>query len=222
VATLQYIEETRSHDASPWAMRLAGVAGSTFGALGGVALVLEIGPVDRFAEVRQLIAWTGLDPRVDESGDGTITRGISHRGNAHLRAILFPLVLAAMQHHPRIADFVAAKVAQGTPKKVALVAGAAKLLRIVFAILVSQKPYHADHEQCRAQERAATRQAARSQDSHTAAPQPQSLDAPVSAKERRRRKIANINAVAQPSRECEVRPQGEQRATAPPTLVTTT
>jgi predicted PurR-regulated permease PerM len=43
VATLQYIEEARSHDASPWAMRLAGVAGSTFGALGGAALVLVMG-----------------------------------------------------------------------------------------------------------------------------------------------------------------------------------
>jgi hypothetical protein len=43
VATLQYIEEARSQDASPWAMRLAGVAGSTFGALGGAALVLVMG-----------------------------------------------------------------------------------------------------------------------------------------------------------------------------------
>ena len=204
---------------TPWWHFIDGIPG--IARWSAVALVLEIGPVDRFADVRQLVAWTGLDPRVDESGDGTISKGISHRGNAHLRAILFPLVLAAMQHHPRIADFVAAKVAQGKPKKVAMVAGAAKLLRIIFAILVSEKPYRADHEQCLARERATTRQTARSQDPPTAIPQPQSLTVPISAKERRRRKAANNNAAAQPSQECEVGPQREQRTTAPPSLIPT-
>jgi predicted PurR-regulated permease PerM len=43
VAALQYIEEARSNDASPWAMRVAGAAGSTFGALSGAALMLVMG-----------------------------------------------------------------------------------------------------------------------------------------------------------------------------------
>jgi predicted PurR-regulated permease PerM len=43
VATLQYIEEAHGNDASPWALRLAGAAGSTFGALGGAGLMLVMG-----------------------------------------------------------------------------------------------------------------------------------------------------------------------------------
>jgi predicted PurR-regulated permease PerM len=43
VAALQYIEEARGNDASPWALRLAGAAGSTFGALGGAVLTLVMG-----------------------------------------------------------------------------------------------------------------------------------------------------------------------------------
>jgi predicted PurR-regulated permease PerM len=43
VAALQYIEEARGNNASPWAIRLAGAAGSTFGALGDAALVLVMG-----------------------------------------------------------------------------------------------------------------------------------------------------------------------------------
>jgi predicted PurR-regulated permease PerM len=43
VAALKYIEEARGNGASPWAIRLAGAAGSTFGALGGAALVLVMG-----------------------------------------------------------------------------------------------------------------------------------------------------------------------------------
>lgn len=185
-----------------------------------IALVLEIGPVERFADVRQLIAWSGLDPRVDESGDGVITRGISHRGNAHLRAVLFPLTLAAMQHHPRIADFITAKVNHGKPKKVAIVAGAAKLLRIIFALLASKQSYRADHEQLLASERATARQATRSAPTPTTLPTtPPDLSAPVSAKERRRRTNEQKKAAAQKSQKCEVEPQKDQRATAPPSLM---
>ena len=43
VAVLQYIEEARGNDASPWAMRIAGAAGSTVGALSGAALMLVMG-----------------------------------------------------------------------------------------------------------------------------------------------------------------------------------
>lgn len=43
VAALQYIEEARGNDTSPWAMRVAGAAGSTFGALSGAALMLVMG-----------------------------------------------------------------------------------------------------------------------------------------------------------------------------------
>lgn len=43
VAALQYIEEARGNDASTWAMRVAGAAGSTFGALSGAALMLVMG-----------------------------------------------------------------------------------------------------------------------------------------------------------------------------------
>ena len=43
LAALQYIEEARGNDAGPWAMRVAGAAGSTFGALSGAALMLVMG-----------------------------------------------------------------------------------------------------------------------------------------------------------------------------------
>ena len=211
----------------PDVQRIDGIPGIALWS--AIALVLEIGPCDRFADVRQLIAWAGLDPRVDESGDGVIAKGISHRGNAHLRALLFPLVLAAMQHHPRIADFVAAKVNQGKPKKVAMVAGAAKLLRIIFALLVSKQSYRADHELLRAQERAQERTRKLAAVQPAAAPAPSAptlpdLTAPVSAHERKRRtaahnQAAHNKATAQPSQKYEVEPHGDQRAIAPPSVV---
>lgn len=202
----------------PRVSRLDGIPG--IGPWSAVALTLEIGDPERFADVRQLIAWAGLDPRVDTSGDQSITRGISHRGNAHLRAILFPLVMAAMQHHPVVGDFVRRKMAEGKPKKVAMVAGAAKLLRIAFALLATGKDYDPLHETHRAKPDAEHRQQRR-QDSAPAAPVPPANDraAPVSNRERRRRKArtpAADNAAAHPSHRCEVEPQKRDRRTAAP------
>ena len=194
------------------------------GTWSAVALVLEIGDPVRFTDVRQLVAWAGLDPRVDESGDGVIARGISHRGNAHLRAILFPLIMAAMQHNPVISAFIQRKIAEGKPKKVAMVAGAAKLLRIAFALLVTGTTYDAQHEANRAKPAADQRQKGRAASSQTACTAPANdLTAPISAKERRRRRarIANPeHAAAQPSQVCEVGPlEQDRRATAPPSSI---
>jgi hypothetical protein len=183
-----------------------------------VALVLEIGDVGRFTDVRQLIAWAGLDPRVDESGDESVSRGISHRGNAHLRAILFPLAMTMILHNPVIGDFIRKKRQEGKPTKVAMVAGGAKLLRIVFALLATGKDYDPEHEANRARPAALQRQEQRqNQPSQTTA----STDttAPVSTKERKRRRQrpeSNNNATVQASLGCEVEPLGRDRRTAAP------
>jgi transposase len=202
----------------PRVARLDGIPG--IGPWSAVALTLEIGDPERFADVRQLIAWAGLDPRVDTSGDQTITRGISHRGNAYLRAMLFPLALAAMQHNPIVGDFIRRKIAEGKPKKVAMVAGAAKLLRIAFALLVSKKDYDPHHEAQRATAAAAKRQQNRQTTPVAVTPPPPSdLTAPISGHERRRRKTANTtnNAAVQRSHGYEVEPQKREHQTAAPT-----
>lgn len=186
------------------------------GTWSAVALTLEIGDPTRFADVKQLIAWTGLDPRNDESGDGHIARGISHRGNAHLRAILFPLVMAAMLHHPIVAAFIAKKINEGKPKKVAMVAGEAKLLRIIYAILVSGKKYDPEYETRHARPHAIAQEKSRAKPENSPPEKPQEPDltAPVSAKEAKKRKTKN-NAPAQKLTQNEVEPQREPRADAP-------
>jgi len=174
-----------------------------------MALTLEIGDPDRFADVRQLIAWSGLDPREDTSGDGVIKRGISHRGNAHLRAILFPLARGMLIHNPCIGDFIRKKINEGKPTKVAIVAGCAKLLRIVYALLATKKPYNPQHEATRAKPAAADRQTARAATPATIPESANDLHAPVSSKEaRKRRKMAlqENNAPAPRDAKCEVMP----------------
>ncbi len=63
-------------------------------------LACEIGDISRFAHEKAIISWAGLDPIAEESGDQRHDYGISHRGNAHIRAMLFPLAMSARPAQP--------------------------------------------------------------------------------------------------------------------------
>ena len=85
-----------------------------------------------------------------QSGDDRHDYGISHRGNAHVRAILFPLAMTAARFNPVIAAFYQRLITtDGKTRMEALVAVMAKMLRIAYAILRSGKPFDAAHEAAR-------------------------------------------------------------------------
>ena len=171
-------------------------------------LSLELCDLARFRDDRALVAWCGLDPHEDRSGDGIITRGISHRGNAQVRRALFMPALTAAKRLPAIAALDQRLRAAGKRPLVAAVACMRKLLRIAFAVVRSGTPFDADHEASR---RATAEQA---QAQRAASPPPQAtrpasgdLAAPVSAREARQRR----NAAARALPGCEVEPQEGMR-----------
>ena len=158
-------------------------------------LACEIGDPSRFAHDKAIIAWAGLDPIAAESGDDRHDYGISHRGNAHVRAILFPLAMTAARFNPVLAAFYQRLITtNGSTRMEALVAVMAKMLRIAYAILRSGKPFDAAHEAAR-RKQAEGEQAARSagqtsQTSQSQEPAKPQLDAPISRREAIRRKKA--------------------------------
>jgi transposase len=168
-------------------------------------LSLELGDLARFRDDRALVAWCGLDPHEDRSGDGVIKRGISHRGNAQVRRALFMPALTAAKRLPAIADLDRRLRAAGKRPLVAAVACMHKLLRIAFAVVLSGKDFDPEHEAHRRQ------QAAAQQKTRSAAPADpvrilQDLAAPVSAEQARLRRRAK-KAAARVLPGCEVVPQ---------------
>lgn len=195
------------------------------GVWSAIQLALEIGDVSRFASVRSLIAYAGLDPRTSVSGDGVLKHGISHRGNANMRATLFMVAKVAMIHNPIIAAFYQRLTSGDRPKPgmVALTACMAKILRIAYALLCSGRTFDAEHEMKRAASVAAKRQADRSQQTPQASmpprealpPEEPRLDAPITRKEaRRRRDLSLKNAAAPVTGICEVKPHAGAGASA--------
>lgn len=101
-------------------------------------------PEDR--DVRQWVAYAGLDPREYSSGTSVrkYTR-ISKVGNAHLRHALYMPALVASRFEPHLRGFYEHLLARGKSKRQALVAVARKLLHAIYGMFRSQRPYDGAH-----------------------------------------------------------------------------
>lgn len=106
-------------------------------------LVSELGDLNRFQNHKQLIAYAGLDPVINQSGnlDGK-GLSISKKGNKHLRKLLY-LAISISVHvkydHCIKSHFQ--KKRQKSSTKSAYIASCDKLLRIIFKINQTGESY---------------------------------------------------------------------------------
>lgn len=108
----------------------------------GAAILGEIGDISRFDTPKKLQAFAGLDPSVFESGAfSAASRHISKRGSPYLRRAFYYSANAARIADPGIRRFYEKLLSRGKAPKKALVAVAAKLCRIVHAVLSRNQPF---------------------------------------------------------------------------------
>lgn len=112
------------------------------GDLTAARLVAEIRSFTAFADVRQLVAYVGLDPTRHESGRSV--RGghsISRKGRAALRTALYLPALVAKRHNPLLSAFAQRLAASGKLPKQIIVAVMRKLLHLAYGVLKSGQPF---------------------------------------------------------------------------------
>ena len=86
-------------------------------------------------DVRQWVAYAGLDPHHHTSGSSVEKKPrISKTGNKHLRRALYMPALVAIVHEPHLRAFYQHLLARGKTKMQALVAVMRKLLHAIFGI----------------------------------------------------------------------------------------
>jgi transposase len=128
------------------ARRLATIPG--IGPVGATALAAAVTDPGQFRSGRQFAAWLGLTPLQNSSGGKEKLGRISKMGDKYLRKLLVigatSLVRRARHKpetvHPRLADLLARK-----PVRVATVAMANKMARIVWAIMARGEVYQTSH-----------------------------------------------------------------------------
>lgn len=102
----------------------------------GPQLMAEIGDVTRFEKRGSLIAFAGVDPGKDDSGDrNRKSVQTSKKGSPHLRKTLFQVMDCLIKISPAgdpVYDFIDKKRSEGKPYYVYMTAGMNKFLRIYY------------------------------------------------------------------------------------------
>jgi len=103
------------------------------------AIVLgELLDIARFTSARQMAAFTGLVPRVRQSGTSLRGRGaLTKLGSSRLRKALYFPAVTALRCHPTLARFAARLRAAGKPSLVIIAAVMRKLVHQIYGVLRS-------------------------------------------------------------------------------------
>ena len=113
-----------------------------------ITIIAEIGSVDKFITSKQLVAFFGVDPAVNESGNFKGDRvKMSKRGTRFGRRALYAVALASIRTkrngeaiNPVLLKYYQENM-KGKKPKVALVAVMHKLIKYIFAVLTNQQEY---------------------------------------------------------------------------------
>jgi transposase len=109
--------------------------------LSGIGLLAEIGDIRGFTNAKQLAAYAGLVPRVQQSSGYECRGKITKLGRTRLRTIAIRAVVVMIRKRgtPLVDFYLQKKREKGTGK--ALCAMARKLLTILFVMLKKQLDY---------------------------------------------------------------------------------
>lgn len=129
------------HKATPMSQLLAQIPG--IGPIGGLSLTLRV-DARQFASARHFAAWVGLTPRQNSTAGKQRLGGISRAGNERLRQLLVLGATTVIRHakpgRAGVSPWLLSLL-ERCPRKVAAVALANKMARIVWAMMTSGEAY---------------------------------------------------------------------------------
>ena len=138
ILSRHFIWQAKEYAPSAWKILLS-IPG--LGELSAAIIIAEIGDISRFPNAKKLVAYVGFDPSVYESGKTHRRSRISKRGNPHLRRILFIVAQQVVRRTQTFRSYYQRLRSRGKAYRQAMVAVAAKLLRVIYALLTRGTPF---------------------------------------------------------------------------------
>ena len=129
------------HKANPVSQLLAAIPG--VGPLGAITMTLTVEP-GNFASGRHFAAWLGLTPKEHSTGGKQRMGKISKAGNERLRQLLFVGAMSVIRFAKPGSKSASAwllQLLERKPRKLAAVALANKMARIIWAMMSRKKAY---------------------------------------------------------------------------------
>ena len=145
VAAIQKAREACSDEAATamddaLVKRLSSITG--VGTLTARVIIAEIGDMSRFTSVDRLVAFSGLDPRVRQSGISLHRNTkLTKRGSPHLRRAIFLAANVMRQHDPEVKAYYERKRSEGRTHTETMMPVCRKLLARVHAVWLREKGY---------------------------------------------------------------------------------
>lgn len=111
------------------------------GVTSALQILAELPDLTRFGSADALVAYAGLCPRQQQSGNQIAHSWLSKQGSPALRKALYLPALTAKQHNPHLRQFAQRLSDSGKAKMTVVAAVMRKLLVLIYAILKSGHPY---------------------------------------------------------------------------------
>jgi transposase len=99
------------------------------------------GDINQFERSGKIIAMAGLDPAVYQSGKHDGKGRITKRGNRHLRRIIWLMTTKVIQYTDVFSVYYLKRRKEGLPYKMAVLATAHKLIRVIYAMLTHRTTF---------------------------------------------------------------------------------
>jgi len=125
-----------------------------------VSIILEIEDIKRFGSAKKLCSFFGVHPSFKQSGDGFWGNHMSKTGRGRLRSVLYMAAMSAVRHNPLLKEVYARFRAKGMTHNQAMGVVMHKLLRVIYGMLTSGKPFDPETEK-RHREEASKKQEAK-------------------------------------------------------------
>jgi transposase len=132
---------TKQHKSNPVSQRLAAVPG--VGPITALTMAVKVDP-GQFQSGRHFAAWLGLTPKEQSTGGRQCLGGISRAGDERLRQLLVLGATTVIRHAKpgsKTASPWLLKLLESRPRKVAAVALANKMARIVWSMMTNDTAY---------------------------------------------------------------------------------
>ena len=110
----------------------------------GAMILAEIGDFSRFDSPDKILAYAGMSPSTYQSGQLSLSGAYSHmekRDSRYLRYALYNATKYVCLWNPTFAAYLAKKRAEGKHYNVALSHATKKLVRLIYALEKSKRPY---------------------------------------------------------------------------------
>lgn len=134
-----------SEDLSDAVECMASIPG--IGLLTAVTVLAETNNFELMDNPKQLISYSGLDPRLRQSGKYQGRTTISGQGNHHLRRSLYMPALTAIRRNPMLKGFYQRIISSKSSKMIGVVAVMRKLLTLMFTLWKKRQMFNPLYQQ---------------------------------------------------------------------------